>query len=152
MRAWAEEGWAYVAVRDTGRGIDRQNIDHIFDMFVRGRATRPGEGLGVGLALPRRIAEIHGGTLTAHSEGENRGSEFILRVPLVDAPEAWEAARTVAAPATEVRPLVPRRVLQGGRKRNVKRGFSQMAPVVQLYFPSSFTSEALADERAAPAG
>jgi PAS domain S-box-containing protein len=111
VRAWAEDGWAYVAVRDNGRGIDAQSIDHIFDMFVRGRATRPGEGLGVGLALARRIAEIHGGSLTAHSEGENRGSEFILRVPLVDAPEVWEAARTGAAPATEVRPLVPRRVL-----------------------------------------
>jgi PAS domain S-box-containing protein len=111
VRAWAEDGWGFVAVRDTGRGIDRQSIDHIFDMFVRGRATRPGEGLGVGLALARRIAEIHGGSLTAHSEGENQGSEFVLRVPLVDAPEAWEAARTGAAPATEVRPLVPRRVL-----------------------------------------
>jgi signal transduction histidine kinase len=111
VRAWAEDGWGFVAVRDTGRGIDRQSIDHIFDMFVRGRATRPGEGLGVGLALARRIAEIHGGSLTAHSEGENRGSEFILRVPLVDAPEEWEAARTGAAPATEVRPVVARRVL-----------------------------------------
>jgi len=111
VRAWAEDGWGFVAVRDTGRGIDRQSIDHIFDMFVRGRATRPGEGLGVGLALARRIAEIHGGSLTAHSEGENRGSEFVLRVPLVDPPEAWEAARTGPAPATAVPPLVPRRVL-----------------------------------------
>jgi PAS domain S-box-containing protein len=108
VKAWAEDGWAFVAVRDTGRGIDPQNIDRIFDMFVRGRATRPGEGLGIGLALARRVAEIHGGSLTAHSEGENRGSEFILRVPLVDAPTAWEAAR---ATATESPRVVPRRVL-----------------------------------------
>jgi PAS domain S-box-containing protein len=108
VKAWAEDGWAFVAVRDTGRGIDPQNIDRIFDMFVRGRATRPGEGLGIGLALARRVAELHGGSLTAHSEGENRGSEFILRVPLVDAPTAWQAAR---ATATESPRVVPRRVL-----------------------------------------
>ena len=111
VRAWAEDGWAFVAVRDTGRGIDPQSIKSIFDMFVRGRATRTGEGLGVGLALARRIAEIHGGSLTAFSEGENRGSEFTLRIPLVDAPEAWEAMRAGTARATEQLPLVPRRIL-----------------------------------------
>jgi PAS domain S-box-containing protein len=87
VRARAEGGNAVITVRDTGRGIARDQIERIFDMFVQGRAPlqRVGGGLGIGLALARRIAEMHGGTLEAHSEGEGKGSEFILRLPLVEA-------------------------------------------------------------------
>jgi CheY-like chemotaxis protein len=79
-----EGGLAVVRVRDTGRGIDQQTMPRIFDMFVRGAsaAERTSGGLGVGLALSRRIAELHGGTLEAASAGENKGAEFTLRLPL----------------------------------------------------------------------
>jgi CheY-like chemotaxis protein len=109
VRAWTDNGWACVAVRDTGRGIAARNIEHIFDMFVRGDEAHPGEGLGVGLALARRIAELHGGSLAVHSEGENRGSEFTFRVPLTDEAEVWEDASAPAGVKTA--PLVPRRIL-----------------------------------------
>jgi CheY-like chemotaxis protein len=84
VKVAAEGGQAVVRVRDTGRGIDPSLAPRIFDMFVQGRPAleRIGGGLGVGLALARRIAELHGGTLEAASEGENRGAEFTLRVPL----------------------------------------------------------------------
>ena len=107
MRASGEGGHALLSVRDTGRGIEPQIIERIFDMFVQGRTAleRIGGGLGIGLALARRIAELHGGTLEAHSEGANRGAEFVLRVPLSEAPALREA------PRAEPKSAVPRRVL-----------------------------------------
>ncbi len=99
-----------LAVTDNGRGIAPELIHRVFDMFVQGRhpLQRVGGGLGVGLALARRIAELHGGTLEAHSEGEDKGSEFILLLPLAlgaaQAPEERSAAEAG-------KPAVPRRVL-----------------------------------------
>jgi PAS domain S-box-containing protein len=113
VRARAESGSAVLTVRDTGRGIEPDMIERIFDMFVQGRAPlqRVGGGLGIGLALARRLAELHGGSLRAHSEGENKGSEFTLRLPLVS---SWQTFASEDAPRpTEaaVPPVVPRRVL-----------------------------------------
>jgi len=109
VRARAEHGEALVSVRDTGRGIAPQLIERIFDMFVQGRAPleRVGGGLGIGLALARRIAELHGGALQAKSEGEGKGSEFILRLPLSD--KAPEPAPLRAEQAQKV--TLQRRVL-----------------------------------------
>ena len=107
VRAQREGGHALLSVRDTGRGIEPQIIERIFDMFVQGRSVleRVGGGLGIGLALARRIAELHGGTLDAKSEGANRGAEFVLRLPLSQAPALAEQ------PRAEQRTAVPRRIL-----------------------------------------
>ena len=108
IKGRAEGGVAELRIRDTGRGIEPHMLGRIFDMFVQGR--QPSErvlgGLGIGLALARRIVEAHGGTLEAHSEGENRGSEFILRLPLEKAPAAQAAQQ--AEPADRA---VARRIL-----------------------------------------
>ena len=108
-----ENGSALLRVTDTGRGIEPGSLDTIFEMFVRGRAPleRVGEGLGVGLALARSIAELHDGTIEARSEGEGRGAEFSVRLPLAGG--ADEAARE-SGPAPGPRSLahpVPHRVL-----------------------------------------
>jgi PAS domain S-box-containing protein len=110
VRAHAQARNAVVQVRDTGRGIERDMIGRIFDMFVQGRTAlqRVGSGLGVGLALSRRIAELHDGTLEARSEGENQGSEFTLRIPL--ARSAALVPRQVKAEAAG-KPGVAHRVL-----------------------------------------
>ena len=71
---------AVVRVRDTGEGIAPETLEHLFDLFVRG--THSAAGLGIGLALARRLVEGHGGTITAKSEGRGHGAEFTVRLPL----------------------------------------------------------------------
>jgi PAS domain S-box-containing protein len=109
VRARVEENQAVVRVRDSGRGIEPDMMERIFDMFVQGRAPlqRISGGLGVGLALARRLAEMHGGTVEARSEGVNRGSEFTLRLPL----ESRSGAERSAERRAPRRPGVARRVL-----------------------------------------
>ena len=75
---------ALISVRDNGVGIDAAALPQIFGMFAQAERTRaefPG-GLGVGLALARSLAEMHGGSVHAASEGPGRGSEFSVRLPL----------------------------------------------------------------------
>ncbi|HKQ25643.1 MAG TPA: PAS domain S-box protein [Burkholderiales bacterium] len=109
IKARAEEGSAIIQVADSGRGIAPDDIERIFAMFVQAGSSEnnAGGGLGVGLALARTIAELHGGSLTARSEGVNTGSEFTLKLPLgvglVEKPG-------VAAPQPAVRG-VPHRIL-----------------------------------------
>ncbi|HEX6464074.1 MAG TPA: HAMP domain-containing sensor histidine kinase, partial [Vicinamibacterales bacterium] len=74
-----ERGCVSIAVRDSGDGIDHDRLDAIFDPFARGSASGP--GLGIGLALVRRIAELHGGSVTAASNGPGTGSVFTLSLP-----------------------------------------------------------------------
>lgn len=78
---------AEVVVRDEGMGIDPTMLGSIFELFVQGRETlaRTEGGLGVGLALVRTLVEIHGGTVTAISEGLGRGSQFTIRLPISSA-------------------------------------------------------------------
>ncbi|MBK6005628.1 PAS domain-containing protein [Ramlibacter ginsenosidimutans] len=85
--AWAEDGQAVVSVRDTGIGIDPELLPRMFGMFTRGQrdSARAQGGLGIGLALSRRLAEMHGGTLDGHSDGVGQGSEFVVRLPLAAA-------------------------------------------------------------------
>jgi signal transduction histidine kinase len=78
-----EQGEAVLRVRDTGIGIDPEMLPFIFDMFTQADTTpRSRGGLGVGLSLARRLVELHGGRVTAHSDGPGQGSEFIVRLPL----------------------------------------------------------------------
>ena len=74
-----------VTVRDTGIGIDKAMLDRIFDLFTRdthGVAQQSG-GLGIGLSVFRAIAEMHGGPISAASDGEGCGSVFSLQSPIV---------------------------------------------------------------------
>jgi signal transduction histidine kinase len=75
---------AVIRVGDNGRGIPREMLEKIFDVFVQVDQTidRRMGGLGLGLTLVKRLVELHGGTVEARSNGENKGSEFIVRLPL----------------------------------------------------------------------
>ena len=74
-----------LSVRDTGIGIDADMLPSIFDLFTQDRQAidRAQGGLGLGLALVRNFVELHGGSVTAHSDGRGRGSEFLIRLPRV---------------------------------------------------------------------
>ena len=91
--------YAEVAVKDNGLGIEPGALDQIFEMFVQRSPVieRVGGGLGIGLALSRRIAELHRGALVAESEGPNKGSVFTFRMPL--ATQVNVASPSVAPPA-----------------------------------------------------
>ena len=80
-----QQSTAVITVKDTGIGIPPEMIDRIFDMFtqVDGSLERSHGGLGIGLTLVKRLVEMHGGTVEAHSAGTDQGSEFIVRLPAV---------------------------------------------------------------------
>jgi CheY-like chemotaxis protein len=89
-------------VRDNGRGLEPASLTRIFELFAQAKSPdEPLSGLGIGLNLTLKFAEMHGGTITATSDGLGQGSEFILALPVVvgvekpdpvDAPEAMDGA------------------------------------------------------------
>lgn len=88
VRAGRAGDAAVIRVKDSGAGIPPTMLQRVFEPFVQApRRTRGGEpgGLGVGLALVKRLVEAHGGTVEARSAGRRRGSEFIVRLPRPDA-------------------------------------------------------------------
>ena len=89
----------WCASRDAGMGIHPEMLPRVFDMFRQADRTggRSRGGLGIGLSLVKRIVEMHGGTVTAHSEGLGLGSEFVVRIPAIDGARAADAAGGPAA-------------------------------------------------------
>jgi CheY-like chemotaxis protein len=84
---------AVVCVRDTGIGIAPDMLPKLFGLFVQVETTadRSQGGLGIGLTLVKRLVEMHGGSVAAHSAGLGRGSEFVVRLPLADPAEGRAA-------------------------------------------------------------
>ncbi len=85
---------AVLRVADQGVGISKEMLPKIFDLFVQAHQTidRTRGGLGIGLTLVKRLAELHGGSVHAASEGEGRGATFIVRLPAIPAPAAEDPA------------------------------------------------------------
>jgi signal transduction histidine kinase len=88
---------AEIRIRDSGAGVDPALLPHVFEPFVQGERTlaRTEGGLGLGLALVKAIAELHGGTARAESAGKGKGAEFVVRLPLVRGAAAEDAIRPV---------------------------------------------------------
>ena len=93
LTASAHANEAVVSFADTGIGIDPFHLPSIFDMFVQIQpgASRARGGLGIGLALTKRLVELHGGHIEARSQGHGTGTTFIIRLPVV-APTRREQA------------------------------------------------------------
>jgi signal transduction histidine kinase len=101
-----------IRVRDNGIGIPAELLPRVFDLFTQLDRTSgySSSGLGIGLALVRRMVEMHGGTITAHSAGAGSGSEFVMRLPLLtDAGAHPEGPAEL--PRSRGAPAVSRRIL-----------------------------------------
>jgi CheY-like chemotaxis protein len=97
-----------VRVRDNGIGILPELLPKMFDLFTQGDRSldRSEGGLGIGLTLVRSLAELHGGTVTATSDGPGRGSEFVVRLPAATPAGAKPSGRPAASEARRFRVLV----------------------------------------------
>ncbi len=114
-----ENGMAVVRIRDNGVGIAREVLPHVFDLFVQGESSldRAQGGLGIGLTLASRLAEMHGGRISAHSDGPGTGSEFIVQLPVAGQDKA--AARLPTPARDSARAASQRQVLLVDDNRDV---------------------------------
>jgi signal transduction histidine kinase len=93
VRNTVMDGAVVIEVRDSGAGMAPEVLPTIFDSLVQGPTTidRSQGGLGLGLSIARGLVEMHGGSISAHSQGLGKGSVFIVRLPLHDKPTASPA-------------------------------------------------------------
>jgi CheY-like chemotaxis protein len=99
LSAGRENDFMTVSVRDSGIGIAADVLPRVFDMFMQvdsGGISAHG-GLGLGLTLAKHLVELHGGTIEGRSDGRGKGSEFIVRLPVV----AGDGAETAPVPRSE---------------------------------------------------
>ena len=113
IRGRVERDELQFRVEDTGVGIAPEMLHQVFNLFTQidGARDRSQGGLGVGLALVQRLIELHGGTVSAESEGPNRGSTFIVYLPVprklaISAPEDPSTKTSMATPLRSLRILV----------------------------------------------
>ena len=104
---------AVITVRDTGIGIPREALTSVFHMFsqLEPALERSQGGLGIGLALVHGLVTLHGGAIAAHSEGEGRGSQFVVHLPLAPVRSAPREAGTAQAEDAPSAPAQACRVL-----------------------------------------
>ena len=105
-----QDGEVAVKVKDNGIGIEADMHARVFELFTQADTSShlSAGGLGIGLALAKRLTELHGGSIAVFSEGRDRGSEFVVQLPILN-----EANSSVAAPssAASASPMASRRVL-----------------------------------------
>lgn len=108
VEAAQEDADIVVRIRDTGIGIPSEMLDQVFELFsqVERSSHRARGGLGIGLTLSKRLVEIHGGRIEAHSQGPGRGTEFVIRLPAREPPPVQ-----CSVPSPVESALIARRIL-----------------------------------------
>lgn len=93
------QSWIIVRVRDSGLGIAAEHLPYVFEPFYQVEVSRVHAqgGLGIGLALVRRVAQLHGGNVSVQSEGSGCGSEFLVRLPVASEPDREGVCETSRA-------------------------------------------------------
>lgn len=105
-RCGSDGASCWVEVRDSGAGMDADFLPRAFDAFEqadKGHGRK--SGLGLGLAICKTIIDLHGGTITAHSEGKGRGATFVVTLPMIPGEWSLQAEPVSADPPRTVRPL-----------------------------------------------
>ena len=119
-----------IRVRDNGIGIDPAVLPDVFNLFTQSSQLngRGQTGLGIGLALAKRLVEMHGGEVQAHSDGPGKGSEFIVRLPRQTRDSAAAAAQSHAVdPAAVVLPTTTaRRILVADDNHDALESLAQL--------------------------
>ena len=102
LRVAEEDGAAVFRLKDDGVGLPPEMAESVFELFVQSKRTldRSGGGLGVGLTLVRSLVNMHGGTVHVYSDGEGKGCEFVVRLPL-----STRSETAVEPPASPPRPI-----------------------------------------------
>jgi CheY-like chemotaxis protein len=110
LKVTREGAHVAIAISDTGIGISQEFLPKVFELFtqVHSKSERAQGGLGIGLALVRRLVEMHGGTVTARSDGIGSGTEFTVRIPALG---AEKVVRTQASEPAAIAVTAPRRIL-----------------------------------------
>ena len=80
VRTGSEDNFALIEVKDTGIGIEKENLLKVFDPFFTTR--EPGQGVGLGLSISYSIMKRHEGSIEAKSDGKNKGASFIIKIPV----------------------------------------------------------------------
>jgi signal transduction histidine kinase/ActR/RegA family two-component response regulator len=110
VRVAQEDDQAVIHVADTGIGLSHESLTRVFDLFAQADRTldRSEGGLGIGLTVARKLAEMHGGSITADSDGLGKGSTFTVRLPISQQPRA---DTELAKRASKTDALPPQRIL-----------------------------------------
>jgi len=130
---------AVLTVTDNGLGIPPDKLDSIFEMFTQLHGSRGGgrdHGLGIGLHIVKKLVEMHGGKVVARSEGEGRGSRFIIELPLMTYSPAVGAVRPMAP-----RPSVALRVLVVDDNRDAAESLAALLEVLGHAVQTTFCGE-----------
>ncbi len=108
LRLDTQDGWARLAVADTGEGIAPEHLPHVFDRFYRTDKARaqPSDGTGLGLAIVKHLVEAHGGRVVAES-APSQGSCFTVWLPLAPAPPSPAPSASPALPPAAARAAAP---------------------------------------------
>ena len=117
IRCRPNEGHVLVEVNDSGIGIEPEALTRVFNAFEQAEQSiaRQFGGLGLGLAISKALVEMHGGTISARSEGRNKGATFLIRLPLTAPAGRPESPRARRAPGAS-RPLFAYPIGRGPRR------------------------------------
>jgi PAS domain S-box-containing protein len=99
-----EDSYVTIEVADTGKGIASEFLPRVFERFTQHESTnsRRSGGLGLGLAIVKHLVELHGGSVAAHSDGENTGSTFVVRLPIAPVRTSRTEARVTNGPSDDM--------------------------------------------------
>jgi PAS domain S-box-containing protein len=128
LTAMRDGSSAVVAVKDVGVGIAPEVLPRIFEMFIQG-GRLSGGGLGIGLSLARRLVEMHGGSIEAHSSGAGKGATFTVRLPILELSQSEEPETLNSVDVSEP-PAVKHRILVADDNRDVVESFQIMLRIL----------------------